>query len=325
MSGGEAAVLAEGLSKEYGGGRKRVRALDTLDLTVRRGEVFGYLGPNGAGKSTTIRMLLDLLRPTSGTVRVLGEEPRSGGPGLRRRVGYLAGDFVIEPRQTVGEALRFLAELRGGVPPMRIEGLAERLDLDLKRKVRQLSKGNRQKVGVVQAFMHRPELLILDEPTSGLDPLLQQEFLALVREAREDGRTVFMSSHIMSEVQAVADRVAVIREGRLLTVDTVDSLREHAVRHVAVRLDEGPEEVDAEAFARTPGVRDLEVRPAADAAGGSELRCTLDGRADGLVKALARYGVAALELEEPDLEEVFFTLYNHNGGRETGGVTGHGA
>ena len=290
----EAAITTEGLVKRYG----RTRGLAGLDLEVLRGEVYGFLGPNGAGKTTTIRLLVDLIRPTQGRVSVLGLDPRRDGVALRRRLGYLAGDFVVDGRQTGQELLTFLGNLRGGVSPARIGALADRLDLDLSRKIKSLSKGNRQKLGVVQAFMHTPELLILDEPTSGLDPFLQQEFVAMAGEARDAGQTIFMSSHVMSEVQQVADRVGIIREGRLVTVDRVETLREQAVRKVEIQFD-AP--VPAEEFAALPGVSDLRVE-------GVMLRCRA-GRADALVKAAARHTVVDLLSEEPDLEELFFGYY----------------
>ncbi|HEX3812570.1 MAG TPA: ABC transporter ATP-binding protein [Mycobacteriales bacterium] len=296
------AIATTALCKSYG----RHEALRDLNLRIDTGEVFGYLGPNGAGKSTTIRLLLDLLRPTSGRIEVLGHDPRAGGTELRRRIGYLAGDFIVGGRQTAGEALTLLGNLRGGVAAARIRDLAKRLDLDLGRTVRELSKGNRQKVGLVQAFMHSPELLILDEPTSGLDPLLQQEFLRMVREVRADGRTVFMSSHIMSEVQATADRVGIVRAGRLITVDTVEALRGHAVRKVAIQF---AGSVPVSDFAELPGIQGAEIRPVD---GGSVLHCHLSGHADDLVKAAARHTVLTLEVEEPDLEELFLTLYTDN-------------
>ncbi|MEV1144786.1 ABC transporter ATP-binding protein [Micromonospora sp. NPDC049799] len=292
----EPAIHTEGLVKTYG----RNRGLTGLDLRVEPGEVYGFLGPNGAGKSTTIRLLLDLIRPTAGRVRVLGSDPYRDGVALRRRIGYLAGDFVVDGRQTARELLTYLGNLRGGVPRARIDDLAARLDLDLGRPIRGLSKGNRQKVGVVQAFMHSPELLILDEPTSGLDPFLQHEFLAMVREARADGRTVFMSSHVMSEVQQTADRVGIVREGRMVTVARVEELRERAVRKVEVTF-AGP--VDAAEFAALPGVSEVHVS-------GAVLRCRLDGRADALVKAAAGHTVVGLLSEEPDLEELFFGYYS---------------
>ena len=216
----DTAIRTESLVKDYG----KTRGLDGLDLEVQTGEVYGFLGPNGAGKSTTIRLLLDLIRPTSGRAEVLGLDPEASGVALRRRLGYLAGDFLVDGRQSGRELLTYLGRLRGGVPKTRIEGLAERLDLDLDRTIKGLSRGNRQKIGVVQAFMHDPELLILDEPTSGLDPFLQQEFAALAREVTAAGRTVFMSSHVMSEVQQTADRVGIIRDGKLVTVERVEDL-----------------------------------------------------------------------------------------------------
>ncbi len=292
-------ILTEGLTKRYG----QRRGLDGLDLTVRSGEVFGYLGPNGAGKTTTIRLLLDLIRPTGGRVRVLGRDPRTDGVALRRRIGYVPGDFTVDGRQPVHELLTYLGNLRGGVPRPRIDALATRLDLDLGARIRSLSKGNRQKVGLVQAFVHAPELLILDEPTSGLDPLVRHEFLALVREARAAGQTVFMSSHVLSEVQQTADRVGIVRDGRLVAVEGVETLRERAVRRVEIHFD-AP--APAEAFATLAGVHEARVD-------GAVLRCRLDGRADALVKAAARFTVLSLLAEEPDLEEVFFTYYQTGG------------
>jgi beta-exotoxin I transport system ATP-binding protein len=294
-------IRTERLAKVYG---KR-RGLAGLDLDVQAGEVYGFLGPNGAGKTTTIRILLDLIRPTGGRATVLGEDPRRGGPALRRRVGYLPGDVAVGGGQTAGELLAHLGYLRGGVPASRISTLAERLDLDLGVRIGSLSKGNRQKVAVVQAFMHRPELLILDEPTAGLDPLIQDRFLGLVAEARAAGQTVFMSSHVLSEVQQSADRVGIVRDGRMVTVESVDALRGRAVRKVEVRFDAA---VPAEAFAGLPDVLDLRVD-------GETLTCHLAGRADPLVKALARFGVASLTVQEPDLEELFMTYYR---GEEAG-------
>ncbi|RFU41663.1 ABC transporter ATP-binding protein [Actinomadura logoneensis] len=287
------------LTKTYSRGRAARRGLDGLTLSVRAGEVFGYLGPNGAGKSTTIRLLLDLIRPTSGTVRVLGLDPRRDAVELHRRVGYLAGDFVADGRQSAGECLAFLAALRGGVPAARIGELAERLGLDPSARIRSLSKGNRQKVGLVQAFMHRPDLLILDEPTSGLDPLVQQTFLDMVAEARTAGQTVFMSSHIMSEVEAVADRVAIIREGRLVAADTVAALRARSL--LEVRIDFAAPVPEAE-FAALPGVTGLRLD-------GTTLTCHVDGAPDALLKAAARHTVIGLRADTQDLEELFQSYY----------------
>ena len=293
--GDEPAIRTEALVKRYG--RRGTTALKGLDLTVATGEVFGFLGPNGAGKSTTIRILLDLIRPTSGTVHVLGADPRSA-PGLRAKIGYLAGDFVANPRQTGRELLTYLGDLRGGVPAGRIEQLVSAWDLDPTKKIGSLSKGNRQKLGVIQAFMHRPPLLVLDEPTSGLDPFLQQQFVELVREAAANGQTVFMSSHVMSEVQQTCDRVGIIRAGSLVAVEHIDDLRKRALRKIEVHFD-----ADAPTLS-VPGVSDV-------ATDGKILRCKLSGDADALVKALARHHVVDLISEEPELEELFFTYYRH--------------
>ncbi|MEU6072746.1 ABC transporter ATP-binding protein [Micromonospora sp. NPDC047074] len=291
----EDVIQLEKLTKTYG----TRRGLVELDLAVAEGEVFGYLGPNGAGKSTTIRLLLDLIRPTSGRARLFGRDPREHAVSLHRRIGYLAGDFLVDPRQRVGECLSFLADLRSDVPRARIEELAARLDLDLSVRVKALSKGNRQKVGLVQAFMHRPDLLILDEPTSGLDPLVQQTFLDLVREAKAAGQTVFMSSHIMTEVEAVADRVGIIRGGRLVALDTVARLRDHA-RHRFEITFTGP--IDQAALTTLPGISDLTVD-------GATARFALATEPNELIAVLARHQVASLRASEPDLEELFFTYY----------------
>ncbi|NLT56294.1 MAG: ABC transporter ATP-binding protein [Actinomycetales bacterium] len=297
-----AVIEAEGLTKRYG----RHPGLLDLDLTVLAGEVFGYLGPNGAGKTTTIRLFLDLVRPTRGRVRVLGAEPRRG-VGERRRIGYLPGDQVLTGRDTGRDLLRFLGDARGGVPRDRIEELAGRLGVDLSRSVRSLSRGNRQKIGLVQAFMHQPDLLVLDEPTSGLDPLVQQEFLAMIGEVRASGRTVFMSSHVLAEVQQVADRVGIVRDGRLVAVDQVAELGGRMLRTVEIRF---TEPVPVDGFTGLPGVHDV-------LAEGPLLRCRVDGPLDPLVKAAARFTVVDLVATEPDLEQVFLSYY-HEGGGEHG-------
>jgi ABC-2 type transport system ATP-binding protein len=296
-TGAGLAIRTQRLTKTYG----PVHALDGLDLEVRVGEVYGFLGPNGSGKTTTIRLLLDLIRPTGGSATVLGLDPRRDGLALRRRVGYLGGEFVVEGRQTSAELLRYLGNLRGGVAPSRIDELTERFGLDPSRRISTLSRGNRQKIGVVQAFMHDPELLILDEPTSGLDPVLQHEFASLVGEAASDGRTVFMSSHVMSEVQRVADRVGIIHRGRLTTVEGIDELQRRASRRVEIVFDAGTG-VDAATFEAIDEVSEVVVD-------GDRLRCRLDGRADALVKAAAHFGVATFTAEEPDLEELFMESY----------------
>ncbi|MBO1415894.1 ABC transporter ATP-binding protein [Streptomyces sp. FH025] len=301
----DAAVEAIGLVKRYGNARTGKAALVGLDLTVQRGEVFGFLGPNGAGKTTLIRLLLDLIRPTSGTLRVLGADPRDNAR-TRGRIGYLAGDFRIDGRQTGREALTYLGDLRGGVPAARINELAERLDLDLNRRISALSKGNRQKVGVVQAFMHTPELLVLDEPTSGLDPFLQQRFVEMVQEAGANGQTVFMSSHVMSEVQQTCRRVGIIREGELVTVADVEKLRQSAHRTIEIAF---RDRVSAETFEALPQLQNVSVTDAPD--GGSVLHAILTGSPDALLKTAARFEVTSLLAQEPELEEIFFTCYEH--------------
>jgi ABC-2 type transport system ATP-binding protein len=293
------AIVTAGLTKSYGD----TLALDDLDLEVRSGEVFGFLGPNGAGKTTAIRLMLDVLRPDTGTATVLGLDPRADGVEMRRRVGYLPGDFATDGRQSPREFLTYLGNLRGGISEGAIRDLAERLELDLETKIGSLSKGNRQKVGLVQAFMHVPELLILDEPTSGLDPIMAREFLGMVAEAKEEGQTVFMSSHILSEVQHGADRAGIIRNGRLIAINDVDELRTRAMRHVQIVFDT---DVDAQEFAGLDSVSDVSVE-------GNVMRCRLTGEADQLIKTVARHRVIDFISEEPDLEEMFFHYYTGDG------------
>lgn len=289
------AIHTQELTKDY----KGTLALDGLNLEVAAGQVYGFLGPNGSGKSTTIRILLDLIRATRGTAVVLGLNPRSDAVELHRRIGYLPGDFVVDGRQNSLELLTYLANLRGGVGVDTITSLAERLDLDLARRIKELSRGNRQKVGLIQAVMHEPELLILDEPTSGLDPFLQHEFAAMMREVADAGRTAFVSSHVMGEVQQIADTVAIIRTGRVVAVEHVDELRRQSMRNVRIEFDQPVNLTD---FATLPGLHDLEVHE-------TRLSCRLDGPADGLIKTAARHTVISLVVEEPDLEELFFKYY----------------
>jgi ABC-2 type transport system ATP-binding protein len=294
------AIETVGLSKTYQGD---VRALVGLELEVERGEVFGFLGPNGAGKSTTIRLLLDLIRPTAGRATLLGKDSRADGVEVRRRVGYLPGDLRLFDRLTGREQLDSLARLRGGHGSVLQDELVERFQVPLDRPIRELSKGNRQKVGVVQAFMHRPDLVVLVEPTGGLDPLLQEEFRLLLRETVADGRTAFLSSHSLDEVQHVCDRVGIIRAGRLIGVDAVDSLRDRALRHVRITF-HGP--ADPSAFA-LEGVRVKQVD-------GSMLRLAASAAAmDGIVKAAARHELVDFVSAPAELEEIFLERYRENG------------
>lgn len=288
-------VHAESLSKRY----RRARGVEDVSFSLGPGEVLGFLGPNGSGKTTTIRMMLGLLRPTAGSLRVLGADPWSGGPAPRARLGYVPGDLSLYDRMTGAATVRFAARVRRMDGVGDADAVAERLDLDLRRPVKVLSRGNRQKLGLVLALMHRPDLLVLDEPTSGLDPLMQQVFHEIVREAVADGRSVFLSSHVLSEVQQVADRVAVIREGHLMLVDSVDALRRAAFTRVEVTFGAPP---PPGAFDGVAGARIIHAR-------GAHVLFALDGPADALVKALAAHEVLALDSHEADLEDVFLSLY----------------
>ena len=294
MSGGPA-IAAMGLSKDYGSGR----GLFGLELEVGRGEVFGFLGPNGAGKSTTMRLLIDLIKPTAGSARVLGLDTRERSLEIRRRVGFLPGDLALYPKLTGHAVLDFLAKLRGGVDRRVRDSLVDLFDAELERPIRQLSTGNRQKLGLIQAFMHEPELLILDEPISGLDPLVQQSFHGLLREVSAQGRTVFLSSHTLSEVEHVTHRVAILRRGRLVVVDSLENLRKVAVQRLEFEFGE---QVDAAAFRALPGVKEVEV-------GGRTVTVGFEGSADAVVKAAAVHDVRAIRTKEDDLEDIFLRYY----------------
>jgi ABC-2 type transport system ATP-binding protein len=289
------AIRTAGLTKRYGDRP----ALNGVDLEVARGEVFGFLGPNGAGKTTTIRLLLDLIRPTAGRAQVLGLDSRRNSVQIRRRVGYLPGEPALYGDLTGQETLTYLGSLRGGVDAVRIEELAERLGADLSRRVRELSAGNKQKVGLIQAFMHRPELLILDEPTNGLDPLVQQTFHALVLAAKAQGQTVFLSSHVLSEVERIADRVGIIRAGRLVQVDAVQTIKAKALRHLEFEF---ACPAPTEAFEGLPGVHEVRVN-------GPHATIAVEGSMDAVVKAAARFEVISVVSREPNLEDAFLALY----------------
>jgi beta-exotoxin I transport system ATP-binding protein len=288
-------IVADNLTKSYG----RRRGVVDLTFHVEPGEVFGYLGPNGAGKTTTIRTMLDLISPTSGRIQVFGLDSRADSVQIHRRAGYLPGDLALYERMTAAEYLAFFAALRRGVDEAEVRRLVERLDLDTTARIRSLSHGNRQKVGLVQAFMHRPELLVLDEPTQGLDPLVQQEFYEMIGEVRADGRTVFLSSHVMPEVERLCDRVAIIREGRLVAVEDIGDLKVKSVRQIDLHF-AGP--APLEAFANLPGVQHA-------SAAGDALRLQVHGSVDPVVKTAAGYEVVDLESHEPGLEDVFLTFY----------------
>jgi ABC-2 type transport system ATP-binding protein len=291
----EAVIRTAGLTRRYG----ELVALSGLDLEVDRGEVFGYLGPNGAGKTTTIRILLDLIHPTSGTASLFSLDSRRDGIAIRRRVGYLPGEMALYENLTGRQFLAYLASLRGGVEWAYVNRLAERFASDLHPRIHTLSHGNRQKLGLIQAFMHRPELLVLDEPTVGLDPLMQQEFYGLIADARAAGQTVFLSSHVIPEIERTCDRVGILRSGKLITVERITALKAKAIRHVEIRFGE---KVPAEAFAHLAGTRDMVVKD-------DLLRCSVLGSIDPLVKAAARFEVVEINSQEPSLEELFLTFY----------------
>jgi len=295
---GDQVIDIRELVKDYGS----FRALHGVDLQVERGEVFGFIGPNGAGKSTTIRCLLDLLRPTSGMAQVLGVRDLAGHPELRARIGYLPGELVMDGELSARQHLDYLCTLRAGAGAERIEPLAERFGLDLDRAFRGLSKGNKQKVGVVQAFMHTPDLLVLDEPTSGLDPLLQQEFLALLRESTQAGATVFISSHILSEVEAVAGRVAIIRSGRIIDTEDVAVLRSRAGQHLSLTFAQALDPEGVAAFERMAELTELEVE-------GTTLKALLRGSPDPVLKEAARRTVTHWSAQDRNLEELFMDHY----------------
>ena len=270
---------------------------------MRAGEVFGFLGPNGAGKTTTIRMLLDLIRPSSGTAQVLGRDAQKDGVELRRLVGYVPGELALYGNLTGRENLRFLGSLRGGTDWPLVDELAERLTCDLARKVRELSTGNKRKVALIQAFMHRPDLLILDEPTSGLDPLVQHEFYGMLDEVRARGRAVFLSSHLLPEVQRVCDRVGFVRDGRLLAVEDVASIAGKAVHEIEITFTDG---AGRRWFGALPGVSDLAID-------GATVRFRLSGSFDPILKEAAAHSVLSLTSREPDLEDVFLAHYGDAG------------
>ena len=291
------AIETLGLTKSFG----TTRAVQDLDLQVDPGEVFGFLGPNGAGKSTTIRALLDLHRPTSGTVRVLELDAHRDSVAIHRRVGYLPGELALFPRMTARDHVDSFARIRAMEGTGRAEVLGERFGLSLDRPVRELSTGNRQKVGIVLAFMHSPELLILDEPTSGLDPLMKNEFEHLLQETTSDGGTVFLSSHELDEVQRVADRVAIIKDGRLIRTDTVDGLRRNAPTTLELRF---PASVDPARF-QTDGVRVV-------SSDGPRITIEISGAIGPVLRLIADLEPVELVSRHADLDELFLSFYRDN-------------
>ena len=288
-------ITLEKLTKSYG----KSRGIIDVDLEVQQGEVFGFLGPNGAGKTTTIRTMLDLIRPTSGRATVFGIESTADPVSIHKRIGYIPGEFALYDRLSGKQTLEYFANLRGGVDHAYQDSLIERLELDTSKRFKEYSKGNKQKVGVIVALQHKPDLLVLDEPTSGLDPLVQQTFFAILREAVAAGSTVFLSSHILSEVEKSCDRVAIIRDGRLTKVDTVSGLRDLAHHQVELRFS-GP--VPSAQFEALPGVSDLITED-------HTLRMRVAGPITPIVRAAAQYELLDFVSREPSLEETFLAQY----------------
>ena len=293
-------IEAAGLTKYYG----PTRGIEDLDLEVQQGEVFGFLGPNGAGKSTTIRLLLDFIRPSRGNVAVFGMDAREASIEIRRRVGYLPGDLAMYDKMTAREMLRYFASIRRMQSLGIGEAVAARLDLDLDLKIRSYSSGNRQKVGLVQAFMHEPELLVLDEPTNGLDPLIQQEFYRLIDEVRSAGRTVFVSSHNLPEVERIADRVGIIRRGQLVVVERVEQLKARVVRRIDIQFGEA---VDAATFTGLSSVIEAHGMNS-----GTAVSIGVEGPLDEVFKTAARYEVINVTSHEGDLEDAFLSYYRES-------------
>jgi ABC-2 type transport system ATP-binding protein len=291
-------VESQGLSKDYGSGR----GLFDLDLTMTRESVFGYLGPNGAGKTTTIKLLMAMIRPTRGTARIFGLDCQKDAVAIKRKVGYLPAELPQFGGLRGSEVVAYLAGLRGGVDKGRVRSLAERLEVDLGRRFREYSSGNKKKLGIVLAFMHAPELLILDEPTGGLDPLIQQEFYRLLGETRANGATIFLSSHVLSEVEHVCDRVGILRLGRLIRVAELEELRDIHFHKVEMVFESLP---PLERLAKVHGLEQL-VRQ------GNRVSFTLHGDFEGLLKAVAGSKVVNLSSHEPSLEEVFLAYYRED-------------
>jgi ABC-2 type transport system ATP-binding protein len=293
------AIQTTKLSKRYAKGKPP--ALNEVDLAVYRGEIFGYLGPNGAGKTTTIRLLLDLIRPNSGSAQVLGMDARTQSVDIRRRIGFLPGELNLWDGMTGKQVIRYLGALRGGVDESYVGELIERIGFDTSKTVRSYSSGNRRKLGLILALMHRPELLILDEPTNGLDPLVQRTFHELMREAQAEGRTVFLSSHILTEVQQLCDRVAILRDGQIRATERVSDLVHVSFHWVTLRF---REPVSAQLLADVPGVSDVSEQENA-------LRFRLSGDFDPVLRALNSYYVLGVQTEDPTLEEIFLTYYGN--------------
>jgi ABC-2 type transport system ATP-binding protein len=300
----QAAIQLQSLSKRYR--QANVLALQEVDLKVSRGEIFGFLGPNGAGKTTAIRILLDFIRPTNGSAKVFGLDSQRDSVAIHRRIGFLPGELNLWPTYTAQEVIAYLAKVRGGVDPRYVTTLAERLDLDLSKPLRNYSTGNKRKIGLLIALMHRPELVILDEPTSGLDPLMQHTFNQLMLEIKAEGRTVFLSSHMLNEVQAICDRVAIIRQGQLQKVESVADLTRVNFRWVTLHCRQA---LDLTALQQVAGISEITSLTHAH----DTIKFRLQGDLDPLLKAISTQYVIDLKIQDPTLEEIFLSFYGNSG------------
>lgn len=307
----EALIQMNRLSKIYGAGKTQTRALSNLDLTVNRGEIFGYLGPNGAGKTTTIRMLLDLIRPTSGSASIFGLDAREDSVEIHRRIGFLPGELNLWRGRTGRQIISYLANVRGDAKRIvkQADELADRLKLDVSKRVRDYSSGNKRKLGLALAMMHSPDLLILDEPTGGLDPLVQQTFHEMMSEYRDKGKTVFLSSHVLSEVQAICDRVGILRDGELKAVESVERLTQVEFHWVEVKFREAVPDRLPDELGNMSAVSDISVN-------GASIRLRLAGDFDPLIRRISGGYIENMRVEEPSLEEIFLAYYS--GGEEDG-------
>jgi len=292
------AIATFDLTKQYGNNR----GITSLNLHVEQGEIFGFLGPNGAGKSTTLRTLLGYMKPTSGRAELLGLDSQANTVEIHARTGVLPGEFTLDDRMTGRQLIALFARLRGISDLSFAQELARRFEADLDRPMRRLSRGNKQKIGLIQAFFHRPELIVLDEPTGGLDPLMQETFLALLEEARERGQTVFFSSHILAEIERVADRVGIIRDGKLVAVEDPSQLTGRSLRHYRIEFAEPLDAASEQLVRALPGVTNVAVD-------GPVVTFSADAAADQIVKLAARHTVASIDVERPTLEEIFLTYY----------------
>src|SRR5579859_4498411 len=296
MTTQEPVIVIDNFHKAYG----KVQAVNGISMRVGRGEIFGFLGPNGAGKTTTIRSMLDVIRPTSGSIRVLGLDAQRDRMELHQRIGYIPGDVRLPGQMTGKQVINYFSRLQGREPVL-LDDLVARFDVEMKRQLKGYSKGMRQKIGIVLAFMCDPEVLILDEPSSGLDPLLQRTFNEFLLQEQARGKTIFMSSHIMSDVEKVCQRVAVIRQGEIVTIEEVEKLRQKAGQRLTVEFGDA---VNADEVARMPGVSNVTRN-------NSAYHFNVSGSMDALIKALSRHEVLRLQAEEAPLEEVFLKFYEN--------------